>query len=47
MELPTPDGLYDLLEKGRAYWADDETVEAVADDWADYDEDNYGYLWIL
>ena len=25
------------------YCADDETVEVVADDWADYDEDNYGY----
>ena len=27
--------------KGRGYCADDETVESVADDWADYDEDDY------
>ena len=29
--------------KGRGYCADDETVESVADDWADWDEDDYEY----
>ena len=29
--------------KGRDYCIDDETVGSVADNWADWDEDNYGY----
>ena len=41
----TPNSRWSLRPsgKGRGYCADDETVESVADDWADWDEDDYGY----